>query len=84
MAKQKIAITIPPETLNRIDAWAEKLEQSRSRFILEQIETQLRNLEDAEVTKLYNEVYQSSEALEKNKALAKEIGQIASVEEEKW
>ena len=86
VAKQKIAITIAPDTLKRIDNWAEKLRQSRSQFILEQIEKQLCNLEDEEVTRRYDEVYQSAEAVEENRMLAEEMQRLAPGYDgdEKW
>jgi predicted DNA-binding protein len=86
VAKLKIAITISPDTLERVDNWAEKLQQSRSQFILDQVETQLRSLEDEEVTKRYDEVYQSSEALEENRVLAEEMHRLVPDQggDEKW
>ena len=46
LAVRKIAITVPPTTLQRIDGWAEKLKISRSQFIVDQVEKQLEDLED--------------------------------------
>ena len=54
MPTRKIAITLPDVLLQGVDQWAAKFNQSRSHFIAAQIKKQLRELEDAEVTQLYN------------------------------
>ncbi len=84
MAKRKIAITIPPDTLERVDSWAERLNVSRSQFILDQVENSLRNLEDDEVTQHYNEAYATPEALEENRTLAQDMRNLAPQDQEKW
>ena len=77
MPTHKIAITLPDVILERVDQWAAKFNQSRSHFIAEQIEKQLRELEDAEVTQLYNTAYQGDADLMANKALADDMAQLA-------
>ena len=85
VAKRKIAITIPPDTLERIDTWAEKMQQSRSQFMLDQIESSLQNLEDEEVTRRYDKMYADSEAIEENRALADDMQRLAPQQDsEKW
>ena len=86
MAVRKIAITVPPTTLQRIDGWAEKLKISRSQFIVDQVEKQLEDLEDEEVTRLYNEAYSDEQAAEENRALAEEMLRLSSEidRDEKW
>jgi len=63
MATQKIAITVPPDFLKKLDQWAKKLGRSRSRFIVEQMGNQLKMLENNEVTRLYDEAYTDTETL---------------------
>jgi len=57
MTTQKVAITVPPTFLKRLDEWVRKMGRSRSRFIVEELDKRLRLLEDEEVTQLYNKVY---------------------------
>ncbi|MBM3278495.1 MAG: hypothetical protein FJY95_10510 [Candidatus Handelsmanbacteria bacterium] len=73
MATQKIAITLPATTLRHVDRWAKKLKKSRSRLIAEQMEERLRQLEEAEVTRLYDETYQQVQARTENRELAEEL-----------
>lgn len=86
MATHKIAITLPADTLRHVDRWAKKLKKSRSRLIAEQVEERLRQLEEAEVTRLYDETYQQEQALTENRALAEEMLDLApeSERKEKW
>ncbi|MCD6296756.1 MAG: hypothetical protein J7M30_06340 [Deltaproteobacteria bacterium] len=86
MATQKIAITVPPIFLKRLDEWAKKMGRSRSRFIVEEIEKRLRKLEDDEITKLYNEAYSDPERVSYDIQLAEEMLDMSSIheEEEKW
>ena len=86
MAVQKIAITVPPSTLQRIDGWAEKLKKSRSQFIVEQVEKRLEELEDEEVTRLYNEAYADEQAGMENRAIAEEMLRLSveSDRDEQW
>ena len=46
MSTQKIAITVPPPFLKRLDEWATKMGKSRSRFIVEELEKRLKIFED--------------------------------------
>ncbi len=82
MATQKIAITISPPFLKRLDKWAEKAGKSRSRFIVEQLEDRLRSLEDEEVTRRYNEVCSDPDASLYDQELAEEMLNAGSVREE--
>lgn len=86
MPTQRIAITIPPPFLKRLDEWAEKMGKSRSRFIVEELDNRLRVLEDEEITRVYNEVCTDSEASTYDHELAEEMLTIGSIgeEEEKW
>jgi len=86
MATQKIAITIPPPFLKRVDQWAKKRGKSRSRFIVEELYNRLKTLEDEEVTKLYNEVCSDKDSSDYDNDLAEEMLGISSVhkEKEKW
>jgi predicted DNA-binding protein len=86
MATQKIAITVPPPFLKRLDQWAKKTGKSRSRFIVEELNNRLKTLEDDEITKLYNEVCTDKDASDYDKDLAEEMLGISSVQEEdeKW
>ncbi len=86
MATQKVAITVPPLFLKRVDQWAKKKGKSRSRFIVEELEDRLKTLEDEEITRLYNEVCADEDASDYDNVLAEEMLDISSVreEEEKW
>ncbi len=82
MSLSKIAITIPPAVLARLDQWAARKNQSRSRFITEQLEKRLQELEDEDVTRLYDEAYQDDRSLQENRKLVKEMGQLAPRDDE--
>jgi predicted DNA-binding protein len=86
MATQKIAITVPPPFLKRLDQWAKKTGKSRSRFIVEELNNRLKTLEDDEITKLYNEVCTDKDTSDYDKDLAEDMLGISSVQEEdeKW
>lgn len=86
MATSKIAITIPEPLLERVNQWSEKLAQSRSQFIAEQIEKRLQELEEEEVLRAYNQAYEDEQTLENNRALAEELLQSApqADEDEAW
>ena len=83
---RKIAITMPPELLQQVDHWAEKLHTSRSRFIATQVEQRLQELEDEEVSRRYNEAYQDEQARAENRELAEEMLHLAPTtsEDEQW
>jgi len=86
MATQKVAITVPPLFLKRVDRWAKKRGKSRSRFIVEELDNRLKTLEDDEITRLYNEVCADRDASDYDNDLAEEMLGISAVqeEEEKW
>jgi len=86
MATQKVAITVPPLFLKRVDRWAKKRGKSRSRFIVEELDNRLKTLEDDEITRLYNEVCADRDASYYDNDLAEEMLGISAVqeEEEKW
>jgi metal-responsive CopG/Arc/MetJ family transcriptional regulator len=85
MPASRIAITLPPDLLQCVDRWTHKLDISRSRFIAEQIAHRLRELEDAEVTRLYDEAYQEEPCRTQNSQLAEEMLQLTPpAEEEVW
>ena len=86
MSTQKIAITVPPPFLKRVDQWAKKTGKSRSRFIVEELDNRLKTLEDDEITRIYNKVCADNESSDYDHDLADEMLSISSVheEEEKW
>lgn len=86
MSTQKIAITVPPVFLNKLDSWAKKTGKSRSRFIVEEMEKRIMDLEDKEITRLYNEAYGDSKERTKERELAEELFGASAVheEEDKW
>jgi hypothetical protein len=86
MATQKVAITVPPLFLKRVDQWAKKRGKSRSRFIVEELDNRLKTLEDEEITRLYNEVCADRDASDYDNDLAEEMLGISAVQEEekKW
>ena len=86
MATQRIAITIPPPFLKRLDAWAKKMGQSRSRFIVEELDNRLRILEDEEITRMYNEVCIDPDVSAYDHEIAEEMLAASSIgeEREKW
>ena len=86
MSTQKIAITVPPPFLKRLDEWATKMEKSRSRFIVEELEKRLKILEDEEVTRLYDEVCGEPETSAYDQELSEEMLKAGAIHEEegKW
>jgi len=86
MGVQKIAITVPPPFLHRVDEWAKKMGKSRSRFIVDELDNRLRILEDEEITRIYNEVCSDPDSSTHDYELAEEMFGMSSVreEEEKW
>jgi metal-responsive CopG/Arc/MetJ family transcriptional regulator len=86
MTTQKIAITVPPIFLKKLDSWANKTGKSRSRFIVDEMKKRLMALEDEEITKLYNIAYSDSQTRSKDSELAEEMFQISAVHEmeDKW
>ncbi len=70
----------------KLDSWAKKSGKSRSRFIVEEMDKRLLELEDEEVTRLYNEAYGNSEDSNKSVELAEEMLSASAVpdEEDKW
>jgi len=86
MATQKIALTVPPDILHKIDDWAKKRKKSRSRFIVEELGKSIAKLEDEEITRIYNQAYGENASLDDDVELAEELLSISSVQEEdeKW
>jgi metal-responsive CopG/Arc/MetJ family transcriptional regulator len=86
MSTQKIAITVPPIFLMKLDSWAKKAGKSRSRFIVEEMDRRLMELEDEEITRLYNKAYGDSEDRTQVSELAEEMLAASAVheEEDKW
>ena len=86
MSTEKIAITVPPAFLIKLDSWAKKTGKSRSRFIVEEMDKRLIELEDEEITRLYNKAYGDSKAGTGNSELAEEMFAASAVheEEDKW
>ena len=86
MTTQKIAITVPPPFLKRLDKWAKKTGKSRSRFIVEELNKRLRLLEDEEITRIYDKVCSDQEISAYDQDLAEEMLSISSIHEqdEKW
>lgn len=83
MPTQKVAITVPPFFLKRLDSWAKKARKSRSRFIVEEMDKRLIELEDEEITRLYNRTYSDAEigAKAKDMELTEEMFNISAVHE---
>ncbi len=73
MATQKIAITVPPDFLKKVDQWAKKLGKSRSGFIVDQIDNRVKTLEDNEVTRLYDEAYSDSDTISQYRELVEDM-----------
>jgi metal-responsive CopG/Arc/MetJ family transcriptional regulator len=86
VSTQKIAITVPPVFLIKLDSRAKKAGKSRSRFIVEEMDKRIIELEDEEITKLYNKAYGDAEEIAKNRELAEEMFTASAVheEEDKW
>jgi len=86
MATQKIAITVPPPFLKRLDEWSRKTGKSRSRFIVEELDKRLRMLEDEDITRIYNEVCGDPETSAYDQNLSEEMLSMSSIheQEEKW
>jgi len=81
MSTQKIAITVPPVFLKKLDSWAQKTGKSRSRFIVEELDKRLLELEDEEITRLYDQIYSDPENRVKDIELAEEMLEAGAVGE---
>ena len=81
MRTQKIAITVPPIFLSKLDSWAKKNKKSRSRFIVEEMIKRMKELEDEETTRLYNQAYSDPEEKNNERDLAEELSAISAVHE---
>jgi metal-responsive CopG/Arc/MetJ family transcriptional regulator len=81
MPTQKVALTMPPHFLKRLDSWAKKAGKSRSRFIVEEMDKRLIELEDEEITQLYNLTSNDVIAGAKDRELAAEMLNISAVNE---
>ncbi|ETX08761.1 MAG: hypothetical protein ETSY2_03480 [Candidatus Entotheonella gemina] len=77
MSRHKIVITISSDVLAHLDQWAARKNQSRSCFITGQLERRLQELEDENVTQLYDEAYRDERSLQDNQKLTREMGQLA-------
>ena len=86
MGVQKIAITVPPLFLKRLDQWAKKTRRTRSRFIVEEMDKRLKILEDEEITRIYDKAYGDAESLSQGRHLAEEMLNISAIHEseKKW
>ncbi|MGD2085377.1 MAG: hypothetical protein PVH61_04255 [Candidatus Aminicenantes bacterium] len=84
MTTQKVAITVPPGFLKWLDKWSKRKGKSRSRFIVEEMSIRLKNLEDEEITRLYDEAYSDPGLAARDKELAEEMLRISANLEEKW
>ncbi|MFO7784127.1 MAG: ribbon-helix-helix protein, CopG family [Desulfatiglandales bacterium] len=86
MPAQRIAITIPPSSLRKLDEMVKKLGKSRSKFIVETLEDRLMALEDDEITRNYNYICDDPEVSDYDQQLAEDMLKMASVQEpeEKW
>ncbi len=86
MATRRVAITLPVNILERADQWARKEGRSRSRLIADLLDTALAALAETEVTRLYNEAYESADTREENAQLAEEMHDPAGAtgEDDKW
>ena len=86
MTYQRIAITVPPSFLERLDGWVRKTGKSRSRFIVDELGKQLKAMEEEEITGLFNAVCSDSDASDRDRDLAEEMLRTSPIpeEEEEW
>ena len=86
MSTQKIAITVPPVFLTKLDSWAQKTGKSRSRFIVEELDKRLVELEDEKITRLYDQTYGDPDNRIKDIDLAEEMLAVGAIREteDKW
>lgn len=84
MSSQRIAITIPPPCLEKLDAWVKKQGISRSRFVVQAVEQQIEKLEDEEITRRFNEVCSDPDTAACDQDLAEEMLAIAGKSGETW
>ena len=68
MATRRVAITLPVNIVERADQWARKEGRSRNRVIADLLNTALETRDESEVTRHYNEAYESAEAREERTA----------------
>lgn len=62
----------------------QKKRKSRSRFVVEEMTIRLKELEDNEITRLYDEAYSDPELAARDKELAEEMLRMSANLEEKW
>ena len=84
MTAKMVEITVPPVFLNFLDKLSKRKGKSRSRFIVEEMAIRLKDLEDKEITRLYDEAYSDPELAARDKELAEEMLRISANLEEKW
>lgn len=87
MIAQRVAIMVSPSFLECLDKWAKRKGRSRSRFIEEEMTIRLKNFEDKEITRIYDELYSDPEIAAQDKELAEDMLNISANPdnfEEKW
>ena len=73
MPTRKVALTIPDHVLSRLDRWARKFGQSRSRFVADQMDQVVSALEEDEITARYDAAYAKPDTLTENTGLAEDL-----------
>lgn len=80
IAVQSIAITIPPEFLKKGDQW-KKFEKLENRFIWEQMNKNLKKLEDDEIIRIYDENHDVLEISAQDWELAGGMFAVCAIDE---
>ncbi len=73
MPTAKIAVTVPRDVLDAVDAAARERGESRSGFISRVLRAAMKARSDAEVTRLLNEVFRDPEAAAEQLRVADEL-----------
>lgn len=78
MTTAKIAVTIPEEVLEAVDAAAQERGESRSGFISRVLRTAMTARSDAEVTRRLNEIFGNPEIAAEQLRVADEIDAVGT------
>lgn len=81
----KTAISLPDPLFEKLDARARERGESRSAFLAEALRRYLKELEDAEITRLYNEHYTEEMGQEDQEWAELALGSYSEIlEHEPW
>jgi predicted transcriptional regulator len=78
----KVAVTIDPETLRRVDASARRRKESRSRYVNEALVASLRAEDEAAIQARIDRVFRDRTARDEQRRTSEQFLAVAGVREE--